>query len=62
MDNINRKVREMADKLERLLDDQELLYRLLSDPTISHKLLFIIGALRIKVRFPLALSGFQDAS
>ena len=47
-----KKARDMADRLEFLLSDEQLLYRLLSDPSISYKLLFVVGALKIKVPFP----------
>lgn len=45
-----RKVREYRRRLVQILEEHpELLYRLLADPSISHKVLFVTGALKINI-------------
>ena len=56
-----KKVLEYRDRLERLLENEAILYSMLRDPEIRDDLLFVLGALRIRVRLA-APSAARGAS
>lgn len=56
-----RKVLEYRERLERLLENEAILYSMLMDPEIRDDLLFVLGALRIRVRLA-APSAARGAS
>ena len=51
------KVLEMRARLIELLNDERILYSLLNDPQINHKLLYVAGALKIPLKVPLVVRG-----